>query len=692
MTNSAVSVDPTLKPNKIFANYFWGPNDEGFTALTSRFSEAKQINEELRLYFRERASIEEEYARKLSKLTKMNLGSNETGSLRDAMFQLKEETGAMSKLHFDLASYMQDDLEGAISRFASNLKEKKRNIIGMIDKSHKVKVAQTQAVIKAQERYEYYCKRINYYVSQQNLLVGKDLEKNNNKLSKTQQLVTTSARDYKAAVEGLKDINRSWIEEWHETCDKMQDIEENRRDYLKSLLWKYCSIVSKGFSTGEESAERLRQRIECCNVLNDIECFIDERGTGSGIPQALKFYDYYKGEAPDGNVEVVQAAFTRETSNVVNDKVPLNRQYTLSNPTTPNFSNTVNTGSPLSDASNSDVVKSRPVSKSPTKRFFDRFAHPSRSTNRSTTSLGITKPQGLSVKESLSAAAIEQSMSNLKMDNTPRVSGRSTVNSLHSAPSNSQSPSRSPTRSSVNTNGRNTVQSDTRPDRAHSSSSARVQTAQSYINRKQQLQEEFGSVLEMENRAASPMYYNSQGMPEYRSSTSQRNSVLNTEQHSRTTSSVSAHEDIPRSLTPGLVEPRYDFGIKVSAAHSPVHNYYDDDDNDDTPAYQDQAMNVFPKYNEETNKTPNHTEQVPAPKYERFDGTAKTTDGLPIIGYVHALYSYTAAIPEEISFQKGDTLAVLKVYDDGWWEGFVVGEDDHNRGQFPSNFVKEVNV
>ena len=35
------------------------------------------------------------------------------------------------------------------------------------------------------------------------------------------------------------------------------------------------------------------------------------------------------------------------------------------------------------------------------------------------------------------------------------------------------------------------------------------------------------------------------------------------------------------------------------------------------------------------------------------------------------MYSYSAAIPEELTFSKGDILAVLRIQDDGWWEAEV---------------------
>ena len=48
---------------------------------------------------------------------------------------------------------------------------------------------------------------------------------------------------------------------------------------------------------------------------------------------------------------------------------------------------------------------------------------------------------------------------------------------------------------------------------------------------------------------------------------------------------------------------------------------------------------------------------------------------------------YRAAIPEELSFAKGDTLAVLRYQDDGWWEAEVTGKSGRP-GLVPSNYLQ----
>ena len=55
------------------------------------------------------------------------------------------------------------------------------------------------------------------------------------------------------------------------------------------------------------------------------------------------------------------------------------------------------------------------------------------------------------------------------------------------------------------------------------------------------------------------------------------------------------------------------------------------------------------------------------------------------------MYSYTAAIPEELTFAKGDVLAVLRLQDDGWWEAEVSQSQRGavgSVGLVPSNYLQ----
>ncbi|KAH7088212.1 hypothetical protein FB567DRAFT_441585 [Paraphoma chrysanthemicola] len=62
-------------------------------------------------------------------------------------------------------------------------------------------------------------------------------------------------------------------------------------------------------------------------------------------------------------------------------------------------------------------------------------------------------------------------------------------------------------------------------------------------------------------------------------------------------------------------------------------------------------------------------------------------DGRIILHYSRAMYNYNAQIPEELGFQKGDILAVLRLQDDGWWEAEAVGKTGRP-GLVPSNYLQ----
>ncbi|KAJ5239782.1 hypothetical protein N7468_004401 [Penicillium chermesinum] len=68
-------------------------------------------------------------------------------------------------------------------------------------------------------------------------------------------------------------------------------------------------------------------------------------------------------------------------------------------------------------------------------------------------------------------------------------------------------------------------------------------------------------------------------------------------------------------------------------------------------------------------------------------GRRFSRDGRPILHFARAMYSYSAAIPEELGFTKGDVLAVIRLQDDGWWEAEVTNSRGHP-GLVPSNYLQ----
>lgn len=95
-----------------------------------------------------RAALEDDYARKLLSLSRKPLGSQESGTLRASLDVLRGEVEQMGKSHHNVAGSMKTELEEPLAAFAGAMKERRKIIQSGVEKLHKVKVQQTNAVNK----------------------------------------------------------------------------------------------------------------------------------------------------------------------------------------------------------------------------------------------------------------------------------------------------------------------------------------------------------------------------------------------------------------------------------------------------------------------------------------------------------------------------------------------------------------
>ena len=99
-----------------------------------------------------RATIEDDYSRKLLALCRKPLGSCEAGTLRTSLDIMRGEVESMGKSHQGIAAQMKSELEEPLSAFAGGMKERRKIVQSGVEKLYKVKLQQTQSVNKV---YQY---------------------------------------------------------------------------------------------------------------------------------------------------------------------------------------------------------------------------------------------------------------------------------------------------------------------------------------------------------------------------------------------------------------------------------------------------------------------------------------------------------------------------------------------------------
>jgi hypothetical protein len=164
--------------------------------------------------------------------------------LRNSLDTVVFETEKQAAAHFDLASAIRADLEAPTSVHHAKQINHRRNRQAVVEKKFKTKQAQEAYVSKAREKYKGDCIRITSYTQQSTFAQGKDLERIQAKLKRAQQTVQANEKDFEGFTNTLADLIPGWEADWKSFCDTCQDLEEERMDFMKDLLWTYANQVS----------------------------------------------------------------------------------------------------------------------------------------------------------------------------------------------------------------------------------------------------------------------------------------------------------------------------------------------------------------------------------------------------------------------------------------------------------------
>ena len=164
--------------------------------------------------------------------------------LRNSLDILRVETEKQAENHLDLANQIRVDLEAQTADFHSKQVSHRRSIQAPLERKFKEKQAQESYVKKSREKFEADCQRIGSFTHQATYMQGIDLAKVQQKLNRTRQTIQGNERDYAKFSKDLLDLLVPWEKEWKEYCDSCQDLEEERMDFMKDIIWIYVNLVS----------------------------------------------------------------------------------------------------------------------------------------------------------------------------------------------------------------------------------------------------------------------------------------------------------------------------------------------------------------------------------------------------------------------------------------------------------------
>jgi len=309
MSDSITKVSP-------FADNFWGVEDfaAGFQVLTAYMKRGRKECEDVTDYLKERAEIEQEYAKKLLKLAKstnkksgfgVELGEDELNTtLRASWKQIKESAEKVAAKHKSFADDILTVVEKPLNLSKESDKKRVAEQTTVVEATIKEYSQLRTNVPKLKKAYESKCKEMDANESE---IETMKLNKNDKQISKLQakgqklqKEIEQADQAYKQGVDKLEETKVHWEEKMTEACDLFELLEINRVQKMKEYLTELVNLEERMIQPMlTEILDKPKVYLECIKPEVDVELFVSEKRTGYLRPGPTIYENYYTGQAKD---------------------------------------------------------------------------------------------------------------------------------------------------------------------------------------------------------------------------------------------------------------------------------------------------------------------------------------------------------------------------------------------------------
>uniref|UniRef100_A0A6Q2WYE5 F-BAR domain only protein 2 n=1 Tax=Esox lucius TaxID=8010 RepID=A0A6Q2WYE5_ESOLU len=260
-----------------FVENFWGEKNNGFDVLYHNMKHGQISSKELTDFIRERATIEEVYARSMTKLAKSAGNFSQLGTFAPVWDVFKTSTDKLAGCHMELVRKLQELIKEVQKYVDDQAKAHKKTKEEVASTLEAVQTIQTTAVTLHKSKENYNAKTVEQERLRKEGATQRDLEKAGVKAKKATEA-------YKGLVEKYAAAKLEFEQKMAETAQKFQDIEESHIVHMKNIIESYTQSVDETHvQIGEVHAE-FERNMENTSVESLIQKLSESKGTGRERP------------------------------------------------------------------------------------------------------------------------------------------------------------------------------------------------------------------------------------------------------------------------------------------------------------------------------------------------------------------------------------------------------------------------
>ncbi|XP_025920528.1 F-BAR domain only protein 1 [Apteryx rowi] len=262
-----------------FAEHFWGEKNHGFDVLYHNMKHGQISTKELADFVRERAAIEENYAKAMVKLSKMATNGTQLGTFAPLWEVFRISSDKLALCHLELMKKLHDLIK-EISRYGEEQgrvhKKSKEEVSGTLEA---VQLLHGVAQLLPKSKESYHSKCQEYERLRKEGTSQKEIDKAELKSKKAGEALRRAVEKYNAA---RADFEQRMLD----SAVRFQEVEEAHLRHMKGLIGSYSHSVEDTHVQIGQVHEEFKQNVENIGTEMLLRRFAESKGTGRERPES----------------------------------------------------------------------------------------------------------------------------------------------------------------------------------------------------------------------------------------------------------------------------------------------------------------------------------------------------------------------------------------------------------------------